>query len=118
MNDGLRVGKGLAYTLDTGVRQCTVAKGKVRRLTPIECERLQGFPDDWTKYGLFDGEVKVISDCQRYKMLGNAVSVPIVQAVGKRLLDQPVGWQAVSDYDRMKLLTAELGLWNTNIATA
>ncbi|MDR3243446.1 MAG: DNA cytosine methyltransferase [Elusimicrobiota bacterium] len=49
----------------------------VRRLTPVECERLQGFPDGWT-----DG----FSDTQRYKMLGNAVSVPIVKAIGKRIL--------------------------------
>ena len=55
----------------------------IRRLTPIECERLQGFSDNWTKYGK-DNEL--ISDTQRYKMLGNAVSVPVVEAVGKRLL--------------------------------
>ena len=55
---------------------------RVRRFTPIECERLQGFEDDWTKYGK-DGEI--ISDTQRYKTLGNAVSVPVVKAVGERL---------------------------------
>lgn len=45
---------------------------KIRRLTPLECERLQGFPDDWTA-----GE----SDTQRYKMCGNAVTVNVVEAV-------------------------------------
>jgi DNA (cytosine-5)-methyltransferase 1 len=50
----------------------------IRRLTPIECERLQGFPDDWTKYGS-DGEV--ISDSQRYKMMGNAVTANVVTAI-------------------------------------
>ncbi len=50
----------------------------IRRLTPTECERLQGFPDGWT-------DVK-ISDTQRYKCLGNAVSIPVVQEIGKRLL--------------------------------
>jgi len=54
----------------------------IRRLTTIECERLQGFPDDWTKYGK-DGEL--ISDTQRYKQLGNAVSVPVVKTVGEKL---------------------------------
>ena len=39
----------------------------------------------WTKYGMFDGEVKEISDTQRYKMIGNAVSVPVVQAIGTRI---------------------------------
>jgi DNA (cytosine-5)-methyltransferase 1 len=50
---------------------------RIRRLTPLECERLQGFPDGWT-----EGE----SDSQRYKMLGNAVSVPIVKMVFDKLL--------------------------------
>lgn len=52
----------------------------VRRLTPLECERLQGFPDGWTKG---------ISDTQRYRCLGNAVSVPVVRAIGERLIK---GW--------------------------
>jgi DNA (cytosine-5)-methyltransferase 1 len=55
---------------------------KIRRLTPIECERLQGFPDNWTKYGT-KGE---ISDSQRYKMCGNAVTVDVVQSVAKNIL--------------------------------
>ena len=50
-------------------------------LTPIECERLQGFPDDWTQYGT-EG---LISDTQRYKMCGNAVTVDVVKAVGERI---------------------------------
>jgi len=60
----------------------------IRRLTPIECERLQGFPDNFTKYGNFDGNVKEISDTQRYKMLGNAVSIPIVKLIGIKLNGQ------------------------------
>lgn len=47
----------------------------IRRLTPIECEKLQGFADDYTKYGK-DGEL--ISDSQRYKLLGNAVTTNVV----------------------------------------
>ena len=61
---------------------------KIRRLTPIECERLQGFPDNWTQYGNFDGEIKEISDSQRYKMCGNAVTVDVVEAIGKRLFKE------------------------------
>jgi DNA (cytosine-5)-methyltransferase 1 len=53
---------------------------RIRRLTPIECERLQGFPDNWTKYG-DDG--KLISDTQRYKMCGNAVTVPVIEFIAK-----------------------------------
>jgi DNA (cytosine-5)-methyltransferase 1 len=47
----------------------------VRRLTPIECERLQGFPDNWTQFGV-NGEE--ISDSRRYQMLGNSVAIPCV----------------------------------------
>ena len=54
---------------------------KIRRLTQIECERLQGFPDNWTKYGT-NGE---ISDSQRYKMCGNAVTVNVVEAVANKI---------------------------------
>ena len=53
-----------------------IAKGMIRRLTPIECERLQGFPDNWTSG---------ISDTQRYKCLGNAVTVNVIEAIGKEL---------------------------------
>ena len=75
-----RVGKGVAQTLDTGCNQA-VFDNKIRRLTPTECERLQGFPDNWTQYGT-EG---LISDSQRYKMAGNAVSVDVVKAVGERI---------------------------------
>ena len=49
----------------------------VRRLMPIECERLQGFPDGWT-----DGQ----SDSARYRQLGNAVAVPVVEWIGRRIV--------------------------------
>jgi len=52
---------------------------KIRRLTPIECERLQGFPDNWTL-------AEDNSDTQRYKMIGNAVTVDVVKAVGERII--------------------------------
>mgnify|MGYP003109830461 CR=1 FL=1 len=55
---------------------------KIRRLTPTECERLQGFPDNWTQEGV-NGP---ISDTQRYKMCGNAVTVDVVESVGKQIL--------------------------------
>jgi DNA (cytosine-5)-methyltransferase 1 len=50
----------------------------VRRLTPIECERLQGFPDDWTA-----GQ----SDSTRYKQMGNAVAVPVVEWIVQNIVD-------------------------------
>ncbi len=59
----------------------------IRRLTPIECERLQGFPDNFTKYGINEkGEEVEISDTQRYKTLGNAVTVNVIKEIIKRLI--------------------------------
>jgi DNA (cytosine-5)-methyltransferase 1 len=55
-----------------------------RRLTPRECERLQGFPDDWTRYADDNTE---ISDSQRYKMMGNAITVPVAEFLFKRIKD-------------------------------
>lgn len=73
-----RVGRGVAQTLDTGMQQHTlVSDMKVRRLTPVECERLQGFPDNWTEG---------ISDTQRYKTLGNAVTTNVIKAIMQRML--------------------------------
>lgn len=54
----------------------------VRRLTPLECERLQGFPDEWTEYG-HDG--KRMSDSARYRMIGNSVAVPCVEWIMQRI---------------------------------
>ena len=60
---------------------------KIRRLTPIECCRLQGFSDDWNKYGINEaGETIEISDSQRYKQMGNAVTVNVIEAIGRKLL--------------------------------
>ena len=55
---------------------------RIRRLTPVECERLQGFPDGWTA---------VVSDSQRYKCLGNAVTVNVISAIFKRLANHKEG---------------------------
>jgi DNA (cytosine-5)-methyltransferase 1 len=49
-----------------------IENAQIRRLTPLECERLQGFPDDWT-----EGQ----ADSHRYKQMGNAVAVPVAEWV-------------------------------------
>jgi len=58
----------------------------VRRLTPIECERLQGFPDGWTAIP-FCG--KPAADGPRYKALGNSMAVPVMRWIGQRIANQP-----------------------------
>lgn len=67
--------------LDNHGQRTGIKEGaRIRRLTPVECERLQGFPDNYTKYGEGGAE---ISDSQRYKMLGNAVTTNVVTAVAE-----------------------------------
>ena len=56
---------------------------KIRKLTPTECERLQGFPDGWTALG---HQGVPMSDSQRYKMMGNAVTTNVVSAIVEKLL--------------------------------
>jgi site-specific DNA-cytosine methylase len=55
-----------------------VATTQVRRLTPLECERLQGFPDGWTEEQV---------DTHRYKQMGNAVAVPVVEWIIQGITD-------------------------------
>ena len=54
----------------------------VRRITPLEAERLQGFPDNWTRI-LWKG--KPIGDAPRYRMLGNALAVNVMRWIGERI---------------------------------
>jgi DNA (cytosine-5)-methyltransferase 1 len=63
------------HTLRAGTKQSTgvIEKLQVRRLTPMECERLQGFPDGWTESQ---------SDSQRYRQMGNAVTVNVIESIG------------------------------------
>jgi len=76
-------GKGYAedgevmFTLDRVSGHGVATTLTVRRLTPTECERLQGFPDGWT-----DGQ----ADSHRYKQMGNAVAVPVVQWIINRII--------------------------------
>jgi site-specific DNA-cytosine methylase len=55
----------------------------VRKITPTECERLMGFPDNWT---LLDDQGKIIKDTPRYKMCGNAVVVNVAKWLGERIV--------------------------------
>jgi site-specific DNA-cytosine methylase len=83
-SDGFRLQGDIINTLTAfmgtgGNNVSMVAKETtVRRLTPVECERLQGFPDDWTA-----GQ----SDSARYKQMGNAVAVPVVEWLIQNIVD-------------------------------
>ncbi|EHU5358817.1 DNA (cytosine-5-)-methyltransferase [Listeria monocytogenes] len=76
-----RVAKQMTSTLDTGCQQGGVVEEiRIRKLTPRECWRLQGFPD-WA----FDAAAKVNSNSQLYKQAGNSVAVPVIVAIAENL---------------------------------
>lgn len=58
------------------IQAAAVVRGRVRRLTPTECARLQGFPDDWNSW---------LADLHRYRQFGNAVAVPIAEWIARRI---------------------------------
>lgn len=59
----------------------------IRRLTPVECERLQGFPDNWTKHGINpkNGQVYELSDTARYQLMGNAITKTMAEVIFRKL---------------------------------
>jgi DNA (cytosine-5)-methyltransferase 1 len=66
---------------------------RIRRLTPVECARLQGFPDDWADLGMFQNKkgewhIREISDTGKYQVFGNAVTVNVIEAVITRMRDK------------------------------
>ena len=76
--NGSGFGVAVAYTLDATATQGVATTSGIRRLTPREWERLQGFPDDWTA-----GH----ADTHRYRMLGNAVAVPVAEWIARRIME-------------------------------
>lgn len=61
----------------------------VRRLTPLECERCQGMPDNFTKFGIDEnGKTVKLSDSARYKLIGNSVAIPNVEWIMRRIAAQ------------------------------
>lgn len=78
---------GTSYNLQNTVRTGMI----VRRLTPMECERLQGFPDGWTDIGEWrdsKGKLRKPSDSPRYKALGNSIALPFWDFLAKRISAQ------------------------------
>jgi DNA (cytosine-5)-methyltransferase 1 len=92
-------GGDLAYTLradashsgdkgDGGMNTTTVSMGlAVRRLTPVECERLQGFPDHWTQIPYRSKPSTNCPDGPRYKAIGNSMARPVMTWLGKRIVN-------------------------------
>ena len=87
---GALLSEGVAFTVaatqDQTLFQGGAADGYiVRRLTPVECERLQGFPDDWTKVPFRGKPAEECPDTPRYKACGNSMAVPVMRWIFKRI---------------------------------
>lgn len=75
-----------AFTLGVQDRHGVMIGDRIRKLTPLECERLQGLPDNWTKYLKgSDGEIRENSDSDRYERCGRCVSINVIEEMGRRL---------------------------------
>ncbi len=70
----------LTANMGTGGHNVPIIKDKkgIRKLTPLECARIQGFPDDY--------KIPVMADSALYKQFGNSVSVPVIEAVGRQMM--------------------------------
>lgn len=81
----LRAGGHASSHANAGVPPAVAGAGSVRRLTPRECERLQGFPDDYTAIPWRGKPADVCPDGPRYKALGNSMAVPVMHWIGERI---------------------------------
>ena len=87
--DGIGVQADHAYTLEARAEvQAVQAGSAVRRLTPVECERLQGMADNYTKIPWRGKPASECPDGPRYKAIGNSKAVTVVRWIGRRLLQQ------------------------------
>jgi len=82
--EGVGIGKDgdPSFTLQAAHSHGVISPLAVRRLTPRECERLQGFPDDYT---LIPYRNKLAADGPRYKAMGNSMAVPVMRWIGKQI---------------------------------
>jgi DNA (cytosine-5)-methyltransferase 1 len=85
--EGVGIGKNgdPSFTLQAAHSHAVIIPAAVRRLTPIECERLQGFPDDFTQIPWRNKPAEDCPDGPRYKAMGNSMAVPVMRWIGERI---------------------------------
>ena len=85
---GALVGEDVSFTIAASQDQTLIEDSdghfRPRRLTPRECERLQGFPDDWTLIPYRGKPADECPDAPRYKAIGNSMAVPVMRWIGER----------------------------------
>lgn len=92
----------ISYTLTKVDRHGVSVNNIVRRLTPVECERLQGFPDNHTKVSFKDKSIDDCPDGHRYRALGNSMAVPVMRWIGERICNAVA--QAIPQSEYVKKL--------------
>jgi len=81
----------VAFTNRVASRQGVFDGMNIRYLTPLECERLMGWPDGWTQYGIDEKEnIVELSDNQRYNLIGNGVVPQVVRGIISHVMEQPI----------------------------
>lgn len=111
-------GKGwqedVAFTMDSRASADAVQFGaQVRRLMPVECERLQGFPDNHTLISWRGKEAAECPDGPRYRAIGNSMAVPVMRWIGKRIAAALPVKKSVGDYGGSKTPADQRDLWRT-----
>lgn len=111
-------GKGyqedVAFTQDSRSSADVVQYGmQVRRLTPVECERLQGFPDNHTLIGWRGKDADECPDGPRYKAIGNSMAVPVMRWIGERIAAALPEEKLNGDYGGSKTPLDQRDLWRT-----
>lgn len=87
----------------------------VRRLMPVECERLQGFPDNHTLISWRGKEAAECPDGPRYRAIGNSMAVPVMRWIGERIADALPVKKSAGDYGGSKTPVEQRNLWQTPV---
>lgn len=111
-------GKGwqedVAFTMDSRASADAVQFGaQVRRLMPVECERLQGFPDNHTLISWRGKEATECPDGPRYRAIGNSMAVPVMRWIGERIVTALPVKKSAGDYGGSKTPADQRDLWRT-----
>ena len=83
--NGHGIADNVAHTIDQAQGQAVQHRMQVRRLMPVECERLQGFPDNYTRIPWRNKSAEQCPDGPRYKALGNSMAVNVMRWIGDRI---------------------------------
>lgn len=109
----LRAGCSVSGNQNAGSPPAIAYSMQVRRLTPIECERLQGFPDNHTLISWRGKEATECPDGPRYRAIGNSMAVPVMRWIGERIASALPVKKSAGDYGGSKTPADQRDLWRT-----